>query len=436
MHGGRARLHAPDGPLFVGNSGTTVRFLAAIAALVDGEVTWSATTRGEAADPGAGRRVARAGRRCHVRDGLPAVDDPWRTAARRPRPHARRSIEPVLLGAADGGRLRRRRSRCRDRRLAGQPALRRHHAPDDRRFRRRRRGDAGGLPHPTPGARCAVAITPSSPTRPRPAIPFALAAALGGAVVVPGLGRDAQQGDYAFTAILEEAGARVTRGETSTRVERLGALRGVDVDMHQQYGACGRLRCRSVLLRPVHPVRRQCTLEHRQCGRGLRGIVIQQADLHLERIWQHRVGYPSHAQQRKGLREHRHRFSGTLHEHYWLAKHRQWLPGALQWFLSQSQHCERLEGALQQQRQRQPRQRLPSALLKPFWLLQQRLRQYCRSSPTPTAAKYRQRLQRPPLQHHRRLNTASGHTALKANTTGDNNTAYGTGALKANTHGL
>ena len=39
VRGGRARLHAPDGPLFVGNSGTTVRFLAAMAALVDGEVT-------------------------------------------------------------------------------------------------------------------------------------------------------------------------------------------------------------------------------------------------------------------------------------------------------------------------------------------------------------------------------------------------------------
>jgi 3-phosphoshikimate 1-carboxyvinyltransferase len=39
VRGGRTRLHAPDGPLFVGNSGTTVRFLAAVAALVEGEVT-------------------------------------------------------------------------------------------------------------------------------------------------------------------------------------------------------------------------------------------------------------------------------------------------------------------------------------------------------------------------------------------------------------
>jgi len=75
-------------------------------------------------------------------------------------------------------------------------------------------------------------IVADAPDASSASYPFALAAAVGGAVVVPGLGRDAQQGDYAFTAILEQAGAVVTRGETSTRVERLGALRGVDVDMH------------------------------------------------------------------------------------------------------------------------------------------------------------------------------------------------------------
>src|SRR6187399_1803672 len=38
VQGGRSRLRAPKEPLFVGNSGTTVRFLAAVAALVDGKV--------------------------------------------------------------------------------------------------------------------------------------------------------------------------------------------------------------------------------------------------------------------------------------------------------------------------------------------------------------------------------------------------------------
>src|SRR5690349_13169577 len=39
IDGGRARLKAPSRPLFVGNSGTTVRFLTALACLVDGPVT-------------------------------------------------------------------------------------------------------------------------------------------------------------------------------------------------------------------------------------------------------------------------------------------------------------------------------------------------------------------------------------------------------------
>jgi len=39
ISGGRQRLRAPNKPLFVGNSGTTVRFLTALACLVDGPVT-------------------------------------------------------------------------------------------------------------------------------------------------------------------------------------------------------------------------------------------------------------------------------------------------------------------------------------------------------------------------------------------------------------
>ena len=39
VRGGRGQLRAPQEPLFVGNSGTTVRFLAALACLVPGTVT-------------------------------------------------------------------------------------------------------------------------------------------------------------------------------------------------------------------------------------------------------------------------------------------------------------------------------------------------------------------------------------------------------------
>jgi len=39
INGGRSRLRAPDRALFLGNSGTSTRFLAALAALVPGAVT-------------------------------------------------------------------------------------------------------------------------------------------------------------------------------------------------------------------------------------------------------------------------------------------------------------------------------------------------------------------------------------------------------------
>jgi 3-phosphoshikimate 1-carboxyvinyltransferase len=61
--------------------------------------------------------------------------------------------------------------------------------------------------------------------------PFALAAASGGSLLVPGLGPDALQGDVAFVGVLERAGAIVTRESDGIRVEGR-SLRGVDEDMH------------------------------------------------------------------------------------------------------------------------------------------------------------------------------------------------------------
>ena len=72
---------------------------------------------GQTADPRAGRGAAGARRRRHVPDRLPAADDPRRPPPRRPGADARRSVEPVPLGAADGRGLRRRRPRRRYRGL-------------------------------------------------------------------------------------------------------------------------------------------------------------------------------------------------------------------------------------------------------------------------------------------------------------------------------
>jgi 3-phosphoshikimate 1-carboxyvinyltransferase len=61
---------------------------------------------------------------------------------------------------------------------------------------------------------------------------FAAAALTGGKVRIPGLGRDALQGDVAFVDVLEAMGCRVTRGEDFIEVAGAQGLKGVTVDMN------------------------------------------------------------------------------------------------------------------------------------------------------------------------------------------------------------
>ncbi|NLX49460.1 MAG: 3-phosphoshikimate 1-carboxyvinyltransferase [Methanospirillum sp.] len=60
---------------------------------------------------------------------------------------------------------------------------------------------------------------------------FALAAALGGRVTVPNLDPGSAQGDRRFVAALGEMGCRVSSGPGGVTVEREGPLRGIDVEM-------------------------------------------------------------------------------------------------------------------------------------------------------------------------------------------------------------
>ncbi len=60
---------------------------------------------------------------------------------------------------------------------------------------------------------------------------FAAAAITGGRVRVEGLGHSTVQGDLRFVDILEEMGAKVTRGQNHTEVQGTGVLKGITVDM-------------------------------------------------------------------------------------------------------------------------------------------------------------------------------------------------------------
>lgn len=60
---------------------------------------------------------------------------------------------------------------------------------------------------------------------------WAAAVITGGSVTVPGLGRDALQGDVAFTEVLGRMGARVRVDDDDVTVAAGSELRGIDVDM-------------------------------------------------------------------------------------------------------------------------------------------------------------------------------------------------------------
>lgn len=61
---------------------------------------------------------------------------------------------------------------------------------------------------------------------------FAVAALLGGSVTVQGLGAVSMQGDREFAGILQRMGCEVRRGGNDLEVSRHGPLRAIDVDMN------------------------------------------------------------------------------------------------------------------------------------------------------------------------------------------------------------
>ncbi|WP_437593303.1 3-phosphoshikimate 1-carboxyvinyltransferase [Sorangium sp. So ce1000] len=232
VKGGRSRLRAPGRELFVGNSGTTVRFLAALACLVPGEVVLVGD------EHMAKRPIA------DLVDGLRQLGADVACATGCP---------PLRIrgGGLKGGALTMRGDRSSqyfsavmmagplaesaiDLRVAGE-LVSRPYVEITRRmvadFGGRIDEAAGGFTvHPAAGYR--PRAYPIEPDASSASYPFALAAAAGGAVTVPGLAEGALQGDYRFVELLEQAGARVSRQGDATTVRGDGRLRGIDVDMH------------------------------------------------------------------------------------------------------------------------------------------------------------------------------------------------------------
>ena len=231
VRGGRARLRPASGALFVGNSGTTVRFLAALAALVPGAVTL-------VGDEHMAKRpiqdLVDALRQLGVRVACPTGCPPL----------------TVHGGSLPGGRVSMRGDRSSQYLSALLMAGVVADAPIEIAIEgtlvsrpyvgitERMVTDFGGRVVFDQGR---FVVTPVPALRPRTYVvepdasaasyPLALAAASGGDLIVPGLGPDAMQGDVAFVDVLARAGALVTGDARGLRVEGHG-LRGVDEDMH------------------------------------------------------------------------------------------------------------------------------------------------------------------------------------------------------------
>jgi len=231
VQGGRSRLRAPNGPLFVGNSGTTVRFLAAVAALVDGKVELrgdEAMARRPIKDQVEG--LEQLGVRVDCPTGCPplTVFGGRLPAGRLSMPGERSSqyFSALMLAAAGAeGDVEIRV----EGRLVSRPYVE---------ITRRMVADFGGRVDEVDGGfvvqRASYVARRYSiePDASSASYPFALAAATGGVITVPDLGTGALQGDYHFVDVLEQAGAEVTRETDRTIVRGRPPLSGIDVDMH------------------------------------------------------------------------------------------------------------------------------------------------------------------------------------------------------------
>jgi 3-phosphoshikimate 1-carboxyvinyltransferase len=231
IDGGRHRLRAPSKPLFIGNSGTTVRFLTALCCLVDGPVTL-------VGDEAMAKRPIQ-----DLVDGLRQLGVKIECASGCP---------PLTVygGKLPGGRLSMRGDRSSQYFSAlllagalseGETELSIEGDLVSRPYveiTRRMVEDFGGKIEVTAkgfwwqgGGRYAGRSYDIEPDASSASYAFAFAAATGSRIQVPGLAPGALQGDYGFVDLLERMGARVERAPGVTTVQGGAPLSAIDADM-------------------------------------------------------------------------------------------------------------------------------------------------------------------------------------------------------------
>lgn len=230
--GGVHRLHEPLQALFIGNSGTTVRFLTALAALVPGTVELDGDEhmrRRPISDLVVGLQQLGVSVDCPT--GCPPVivrgtGLPGGSVTMRGDRSSQYFSAMLMAAAAAAGPIQ----LSIEGELVSRPYVDITLAMM-RSFGGEARNEANGfVVEPTGGYRpTTYAIEPDASSA---SYAFAAAVATGGRVNVDGLGTESLQGDYGFCDVLEQAGAVVERSPTRTSVSAGPRHRGVDVDMH------------------------------------------------------------------------------------------------------------------------------------------------------------------------------------------------------------
>ncbi|MBA3683917.1 MAG: 3-phosphoshikimate 1-carboxyvinyltransferase [Planctomycetes bacterium] len=265
--GGRSRLKAPAQPLFIGNSGTTVRFLAAAAALVPGPVTLvgdAAMAKRPIQDLVDGLRQL--GVRVDCANGCPPLTIHGGTLAggqvrmRGDRSSQYFSALLMAAGLADG-----------DVTVAIEGELVSRPYVD---MTRRMIADFGGLVEESPDGfrvrRCAsyrgrsYAVEPDASSA---SYPFAAAAATGSTITVPGMTARSLQGDYGFVEVLRRIGCDVRSDAAGTTVSAAPGLRGIDVDMHDISDTVMSLAAIAPLLAGPTTIRNVANIRIKECDR-------------------------------------------------------------------------------------------------------------------------------------------------------------------------
>lgn len=231
VDGGRKKLTTATQELFVGNSGTTVRFLTALATLVPGVSTFVGDqhmAKRPIADLVDG--LVQLGVKLDCPTGCPPITvHGGRLAGGTLRMRGDRSSQyfsAVLMAAGLA------ESDVRvliDGELVSRPYVdmtRRMVADFGGRIDA---DDAGFTVRRVPSYRARSYVV--EPDASSASYPFAFAAAGGHAITVPAMSAASLQGDYDFVKVLELAGASVER-RTDATIVRGSKLRGVDVDMH------------------------------------------------------------------------------------------------------------------------------------------------------------------------------------------------------------